>query len=133
MARDLGDQPAAWFWFVVIGALGWNGLGVVTFISHVTSPAAASGEPVFYSAAFGLAVFAGTLGSLLLLLRKRSAIWAFLASLAGVLVQQAYHFAQSDFGQSLSTADFVLAFAILSIALALIWLARQVSSQGWLD
>jgi len=78
----LNDKPTTTFWIIGGAALVWNLIGLVAYISSVTvSPEAMakmtveqqafySGTPTWATAAFALAVNAGVLGSLFLLLRK---------------------------------------------------------------
>lgn len=84
------------FWLVGIVALVWNGLGCVNFVMQL-SPAGIATLPPDYQAfievrplwaliAFAVSVVAGFLGAVLLLLRSRQSIPAFVASCLGALV-----------------------------------------------
>ena len=81
------------FWIISIVALIWNALGGVNFFVQMNPDALADfpqplqaivlSRPAWATAAFGIAVFGGTLGCVLLLLRKRVAVYLFVASLLG--------------------------------------------------
>ena len=80
-------KPPVWFWIVSIVALIWNGLGVMAYLARAYAtdemiaalPPEQQAEflaehPAWYTAAFAIAVFAGVLGCLALLLRKNGHI-----------------------------------------------------------
>lgn len=133
-------KPAVWFWIVSGVALIWNLMGIGAFlVEAATTPVAVAGPenarpdaPLWYMAAFAVAVFGGVLGCIGLLLRTSWAQWLFVASLIGVALQQLYHFVLSDIGKGLSTADFVMTLMIPSVGVLLIWLSRYSRSKGWL-
>src|SRR6478609_7643657 len=91
------NKPAAWFWIVSVISLLWNLMGVMAFVMQVTmSPEAlqamSEGErslytdiPMWSTITFGVAVFGDTLGSILLLLRKKLATMVFTVSIVFTL------------------------------------------------
>lgn len=132
MSDTSTESPAIWFWYVAAIALIWNLLGVTIYVSEVMFGAGGASHPLWYTLAFAVAVFAGTLGCIFLLLRRQWALWAFIASLIAVLIQQGYQFLLTDIGQSLSGSDYALAVTVLAVAILLTWLARWVATKGWL-
>lgn len=84
------------FWLIGIVTLVWNILGVTNFIMQMNPDSLAAmpeayraiieERPAWATGAFAIAVFGGTLGCLLLLLRKSIAIYVFIASLLGAIV-----------------------------------------------
>ncbi len=84
--------------FRVIGviALIWHVLGVINFFVQMdpdmlaayreSERAIIENRPAWAAAGFAIAVFGGTIGSILLLLRKHAAYYLFSASLFGVIV-----------------------------------------------
>jgi len=138
------QKPAVWFWIVSVLALVWNLLGVMAYLGQVTiSPedlakmpeaeqAMIAALPAWYIGAFAIAVFAGALGCLLLLLRRRLALWTLVLSLVAVVTQQIYTFLLSDIGGSLDSASLGMTVSIPVVAVLLIWLAQSSSKNGWL-
>lgn len=78
-------KPPVWFWIISILALIWNSMGVNQYLQQAYNTEAfksmVSTEelemigqlPTWYTAVFAIAVFAGALGCILLLLRKKLA------------------------------------------------------------
>jgi hypothetical protein len=95
-------------WLVGVGSLLWNSIGAMDFVMTQTknkaymsgfTPAQLDfyyGYPFWVVAAWGIAVWGGVLGSLLLLLRKRQAVHLFLSSLFCMALTDVYNFALSD-------------------------------------
>lgn len=86
------------FWVITILGLLWNGIGACLYmLSKFDSDAALAGaspamrdyvmnQPVWASAAYALGIWGSALGSVLMLVRSRHAVPAFLVSLAGAAV-----------------------------------------------
>jgi hypothetical protein len=82
-------------------------------------------------AAYAFAVWGGALGCVGLLVRKRWAKGAFLASLLGLIVQDAALFGMSPV--PLSATIYALQGMVLVIAVLLLMLANRASRDGWLQ
>ena len=79
-------KPPIWYWIISVIALVWNGMGVNAYLQQAYDTESyrtmytqeqldiAANLPAYITAAFAIAVFGGTLGSILLLLRKNSNI-----------------------------------------------------------
>lgn len=128
------------FWVIGAVALIWNLMGVVNFLAQMNADmldayreserAIIEGRPAWATAGFALAVFGGTFGSALLLLRKSAAFYVFLASLAGVLVTMAHALgAGIEFG-----AGEILGIILMPVAVAafLIGYTRSAANRGWI-
>lgn len=76
--------------------------------------------PAWATAFWALGVWGSLAGSILLLLRSRHAVAAFLASLAGAIVSFAYQYA-SDMPPSLRTPGFVAMTAVIVGAVVFFW------------
>lgn len=129
------------FWFIGAITLIWNLLGAINFVVQMnpdsitayreTEQAIIIGRPIWATLGFALAVFGGTLGSLLLLLRKSASYYFFLVSLMGTVVAQ-FHTLRLDI-------DFgpgeVLGIVILPIILAgfLVWYSKRSQSMRWIS
>lgn len=91
---------------------------------------AAALQPAWATGAYAIAVFAGALGCLLLLLRKKLAIWALLLSLAAVIVQQAYIWLLSGMISEIGAANKVMYISIPIIAILLVWFTKSMTTRG---
>tara|TARA_R110002110_G_scaffold218961_4_gene433050 strand:+ start:21 stop:452 length:432 start_codon:yes stop_codon:yes gene_type:complete len=131
-----------WFWIVSVLALLWNGAGVAAFIDQLTlttadlaqmpetKRAVFSGPPLWTMIAFGLAVLAGFLGSIFLLLRKKIAVSLFILSLAAVVVQLTSYFIVDGYLEYLNDQGWTMTVLIVVVAIALIWYSRSMARRG---
>jgi len=140
----LNEKPTTTFWIFGGAALVWNLIGLVAYISSVTiSPEALakmtaeaqafySGTPKWATAAFALAVNAGVLGSLFLLLRKSWAVPLFVLSLVAVIVQNVDAFVlRNAYGLS-GINGVILPALVFIVAVLLLIYSRNVKERGWL-
>ncbi len=143
--NDKTDSGVHWsFWIVSAVALIWNVMGCTNFFAQMNADVLAAmpesnraiveGRPAWATGGFAIAVFGGSLGCLLLLLRKSAAYYFLIASLLGVIVQLIH-----TLGIASSTIDFSL-FEIstyilmpLLVAAFLIWYSKQAESKGWIS
>jgi hypothetical protein len=129
------------FWFVGIVALIWNAMGAINFLVQMNPDMLAAypeseraiieGRPLWATAGFAVAVFGGSLASLLLLLKKSAAYYIFIASLAGVVVTMTH------------SLSFVIYFGLgevmgiilmpLAVSVFLIGYAKWTGAKGWLS
>ena len=120
-------------WFKVITGLAilWNLAGLSAFVMDSTS-GVESGMPGWFVFAYGAATIGGTLGAILLFMRKGIALPVLLISLVGVLAQFGYIFGMTD---ALATmgAQAALPAAVIIISIALVWLTLQAKGKGWLS
>lgn len=129
------------FWLIAILALVWNGLGAVNFVVQIMMPgmteayreseqAMIASRPWWATIAFAFAVFGGTLGGLLLLLRRWLAYPVFAVSLIGVTVT----IVQSLFaGAELSTGELV-GIVLMPFVLSAFFVSytKFAAQRGWL-
>ena len=83
--------------------------------------------PTWYTAAFAIAVFAGVLGCLSLLFRKKIAYGLFILSTLAAVVQHTYLFMNVD------VLSMAMPVMIIVACLFLIWFSRMSASKGWLS
>jgi hypothetical protein len=138
-------KPPLWFW-VLAGLLAlWGGMGVAGYhVDLATSPADRAGldaydrqlyatRPAWFMLCYGLAVWSGLLGSLLLLARRRFARPLFLVSLAAVVVMFGWMFVATDIiahkGVLVATG-FPVVIALL--CLLEIWFAGLAQRRRWI-
>jgi hypothetical protein len=127
-------KPHFSFWVISGLCLVWNVLGCVNFITQMNSETVAQmpdlyrliiqSRPLWATLAFGIAVFAGAVGCILLLLRRRVAVPALLVSLTGTVLTVVQ--TVSVVGMAPST---VLAFLV---GAALFWYSTIAARTGWL-
>ena len=130
-------------WAIGVVSLLWNCIGafdyVMTETRNPTYMSAFTPEQLayFYSfpawaiATWATAVWGGVLGSVLLLMRRRLAVWVFLISLVAMLLTTLYNYVLSngleifpDAGSKVFTA------VIFLVALGLFLYARAMSRRG---
>lgn len=132
------------FWIIASAILLWNLLGDAAYVMQAsadldalakTDPVAAQAfmqMPVWAWGAYAVAVWSGTLGALLLLMRRGSA-WAFFAlSLTGVIVQFGWSFLGFGMLGAKGPASAIFPLIILAIAIASLAYARRKRVDGTL-
>lgn len=129
---------------IAIAALAWNLIGVAMFFVEATLtpeqvaalPAAQqqirAASPAWAMPAFALAVFAGTVGSLGLLLRRRWAVPLLLLSLIGLLVQMISMYVLTPVWPLTGLRGAWLPLWLIAVGLGLWLYARKASARGWL-
>ena len=137
------SKPSASFWAISIIALLWNITGVNQYIlmayKSESVRAGLSAEklalidatPVWSTAAFATAVFAGALGCIVLLLRKKLANTLFLVSFLGIIIQNIDAFMRFKISE-FTGAEITFTLLIPLIGLFLIWYSKKCISKGWL-
>ncbi len=86
--------------------------------------------PLWMNIFWAIGVWGAVLGSILLLLRRRLAIHAFVASLVGIAVSTYYQFANPFPGEVDTVIPAVMAFVVPAIIIALIYYAKRMSAAG---
>ena len=144
MSETANGSPPKSFYAIAGVALLWNLAGLIAYYSQVTmTPEALSqlaeaermlyeSMPAWATGAFGVAVTAGPLGCILLLLRKALAFPVFIVSLAGVLVQHAWTFFIGDAMSVYGPVAVSGPAAVIVIGVYLIWFSRDAKMKGWL-
>ncbi len=128
------------FWVICIVALLFNAMGDINYFVQVNADSLDSfpehyrpiieGRPAWATAAFAIAVFGGSLGCLLLLLRKPAAFYVFIASLLGVIVTMVHIFGVVG----LSSFDvWVGVLMQLAVTVFLIWYSKLVERKNWIS
>lgn len=134
-----------WFWVIAILFLLWNIMGVFSFYVHtfITEEAltklpepesALYGEyPFWTTLVFAVAVLAGLVGSLALILKKKWAKKAFVISL-GAIIPQMIH--TVFFTKSIEVYGMVQAVTmpvlVVGFGLFLVWFSNFAIQKNWL-
>lgn len=130
-------------WIVGGLALLWNAMGVfdyaMTRSMNAAYTAGFSAEqlafvqtmPRLVVSAWAVGVFGGLAGSVLLLLRRRAAVWMLLASVLGVVTTTFHNYVLAD-GMSVAGDAFSLVFTtvIFVVALGLFLYASTMRTRG---
>lgn len=142
--KNSTDAPG-WFVPVGVGVLIWNLLGVMAFFMQAFMPedqfaklseakqALFNAMPGWYWLAFGVAVFAGSSGGLMLVLRKKWALPLFVLSLLGVLAQQTYMFFLSNTFEVMGKEAMPMPIMIFVVAVALVFYSKTSADKTWLE
>jgi hypothetical protein len=142
VAIEPGAQPPAgsrapWHvWAVGVLSLLWNAFGCYIYaMTMMRDPAMMAQTPPevrammdtapgWSTAAWALGVWAALLGSILLLVRHRWAVWAFAASLAGLVLTAVY-----EFGVHMPM-NVAQTGTIWAVALFLLWYGWTMRGRG---
>jgi len=138
------NQPATTFWIISVIALLWNLAGVYAYLSQAymsTEVIATLSEPeqMYYNnvaawatASFATSVFAGALGGLTLLFRKKIAYALLFISLIAVLIQATYNFFIQEF-MPVENVQMIWSLVIILIAVFLVWFSNNAKNKGILS
>jgi hypothetical protein len=138
------NKPNVGFWIISVIALLWNLMGVLNYVAqaYMTDDMKAllpegqrqymESVPAWATAAFAIAVFAGVLGCLLLLFRKRMAKTVFIISLLGVIVQMSHGF-MSGIKDVYGPGGIAMPIMIIGLAAFLVWYSKFSESKSWLS
>ena len=133
------------FWIIGGVFMLWNFLGLTIYYDQVTmSPEALAAAftaeqqaflenmPLWATSAYGLAVTAGVIAALLLLVRNALALPVFVVSFAGVLVQNVNSFLLSDGLAVWGSSALYMPTIVIVICIVEIWYSRSAKAKGWL-
>ena len=133
------------FFIVAIVLLLWNLMGIVAFVIQYTADLAAlaksdpytarifAGMPGWAWAAYAVAVGCGTLGAIMLLMRKGLAAPLFALSVLGVVAQFAYSFFGTDLLAIKGAGAAAFPAAILAVAVGQLLYAGRMRAKGVLQ
>lgn len=139
------NKPTTLFWIIAVAALIWNGLGVMSYIGQAfmtdevkaalpeTERALYENIPAWVTAAFAIAVFAGLLGSIFLLARKKAARFVFLISLIAILAQMSYNLFMSKAAEVYGPGGVIMPVMVILIGVFLLMYSKKAIEKGWLS
>ena len=139
------NKPSTTFWIVSIIALIWNIAGVIVYLMQAfmtddmkallteTEREMYENKPAWATAAFAFAVFAGLIGAIGLLMRKKWTTTLFVLSLIGILAHQVYIFFISGAMDMESASLLVMPIMVTFIGIFLVWYSKKSTTVGILD
>jgi hypothetical protein len=138
MNNLIGARAPAWLRIVAVLGLLWNLYGVYAYLQTVGmlaggEAAMSAAMPSWVTGAFALAVFAGAVGCLGLLMLKRWCKLILLLSLLAVLAMDVWKFLMRSDAAAMAGSEMGLTAAVTLVALLLAWLAYSADSKGWLS
>ncbi|MEH6789725.1 hypothetical protein [Parasphingorhabdus sp.] len=135
-------KPPIWFWIVGVIALLWNGIGLSAYFGQVMMSAEdfaalpemqqdlLAAQPIWFTAAFAIAVFSGFVASVCWLLKKRIAVRLFLVSLLAVIVQFSGYFILDGYTEQMAAAGWLMPGLIVIFAVVWLLIAQQTEKMG---
>lgn len=145
MTMNYLRKPSNLFWVISSIALVWNLMGVFNYLDQAfmtdkileTLPKEQQilyqDVPAWVTAAFAIAVFFGTLGSLLLLLKKKIATTFFIISFLGIVGQMSYGLLIDQNSDSYGPMGIAMPIIIIAFGGYLIWYSRKANEHRWLS
>ena len=134
MASTAQGRTPAHLWIVGILALLWSAMGCFDYLMTVTANqtylakmpaddiAYMNSLPTWTTAMWAIGVWGGLLGSILLLLRNRYAVWAYALSFIGAIVGLGYQIFMTKQPASMTTGGMaVFPWVIIAICAFLLW------------
>ena len=133
-----------WFWIVSVLALLWNLMGVGAYLNdafmsvddlaQLTQDQRLLYEstPAWVTAAFAVAVWAGLLGSIALLIRKKWAGTVLLISLIGALAQNVYLFFLSTTFEVMGKEAMYLSITVILVGVLLVLFAKWAGKKKYI-
>lgn len=138
-------KPPAWYWIVAALALVWMAIGVAAWVMDLLTDEAAIAQmseaqqqlyrsrPTWLFAVYAVAIFAGLVGAIGLLLRKGWAVSSLAVSLIAIIVQFGYTFLGMDAIRVLGAAAAVpFPLVIFAIGAVLLWFSAHARKRGWI-
>jgi len=144
MNESVTNKPPGLFWAIGGAALVWNLLGIVAYVGQVSMSAetlAAMPEaeralyenvPAWVTAAFAIAVNAGAVGCLLLLLRKGLAVPLLVLSLIAAVLQMFHSVVLTEAVSVMGARAIIMPVIIIGICAYLVWFAMDAKKKGWI-
>ncbi len=146
--QDMGKSrsvPVS-YWIIAVLSLLWNGFGGVDYwmtrtrnmeyLAQMGDPKAMlawiDAFPLWAQVMWPVGVWASVLGSVLLLMRSRHAVLAFLVSLVGAVVSFASQMIHPMPSSNNALMNMIMPLVIVAVIVVLWWYARRAMMRGWL-
>jgi len=138
---ETAQSAPAWYWLVAVAALLFEGAGAVLFVNSLTIDPATlpldqrvvyNSTPQWMTIAWAIAIGAGLLGAISLLLRRRFAEPLLLVSLLAVAAQFAGLFLIKQLREITPEDHLIVPIVILLFAYAFWQTSKLARRKGWL-
>ena len=138
------NKPNTGFWIIAVLALLWNLMGVFQYLASTLMADAMSEAvpedqmalmnalPSWYYYVFAIAVFAGAIGCLFLLIRKKLAVPILGISLIAVLVQMGYWLLATDVMEVVGMSAVIMPLVVIIVSIFLYFYSKGAAQKGWL-
>lgn len=146
MTDATNDKPSTAFWILGVVFLLWNLLGLFGYYTQVTmtpevmaanfteaQQAWMTNEPAWATSAYAIAVTAGVIAAVLMLLQKGIAFPFFILSFVAVIVQDFNAFVLSDWKAVWGNSALYLPSVVIVMCIVEIWYTRSAKAKGWLS
>ncbi|UII80493.1 hypothetical protein [Flagellimonas sp. CMM7] len=145
MTTDSIHKSPVWFWVVSVIALLWNLMGLSAYLADAYTSIEQleqmsqevrelyEGRPAWATAGFAIAVFAGTIGSIGLLLRKKWARPLLLLSVLGSIVLNIHTFFLSTALEVMGSNIVIMPIVVIVFGIYLVFFAKKGIQKGWLS
>lgn len=147
MSEEITAKVSTSYWVIASVMLVWNLIGLMfyyqqsTLTPEIMMQAGLTPEqiahimntPAWGHSGYAIAVNAGVLGAILLLLRKVWALPLFVLSLVGALVQDLDAFVMRDAIEAWGPSGVTLPIIVILICLFEIWYSRAAKNKGLLS
>lgn len=147
MSDEINNKPSTAYWVIAATLLAWNLLGLYMYYGQSTATPESfanagysadqvnfvMAEPVWAHAAYAIAVNAGVLGAILLLLRKAWAVPLFVLSLIGALLQDLDAYVLRSALDYFDAVWLTIPIVVLVICVFEIWYSNRAKTKGWLS
>lgn len=143
--NDSVKVPAS-HWIIAGAALLWNLMGLALYVMGVSatpeqmaaqySPeqiALLEAVPAWATSANAIAVNAGVIACILLLLRKSIALWLFVVSIAGLVVQDINAFVLQETLDVFGMVPLYIQVTVLVVAILMVIYSRRATAGGLLN
>jgi magnesium-transporting ATPase (P-type) len=132
---------AGWYMVAAIASVLFMLVGCAGYLLEVTADhqalpvdqrTMALARPTWMIAAYGIAVWVGLAGAIMLVLRRKLAQPLLLMSLVAAVVTFLPYAIVPAISANISTGDIVAAIVVLAITWTIFWFARHSQQRGWL-
>ncbi len=142
--NDSKIKVPGWFWAIAIIALLWNLMGVGTFVMHVSMSEEAlrafpqaeqdlyNSFPAWTIIAWAIAVFAGAIGAIGLLIKKSWANFPFIISLIALVPQMLYNIFFTKSKEVYGPGADVMPVLVIVLGVFFLWFSYYAAKKGWL-
>ena len=143
MSDELNGKPPTSYFIIAAVFLVWNLIGLMFYYQQMTlTPEMLAGmdvgiadfiasTPVWANSGYAIAVNAGVIASIGLLLRKSWAFPLYVISFVGVLVQDLDAFVLRDVVSVWGSSAFYVPSAVIVIGLIELWYSRSVANRHY--